>query len=80
MRAHVAGVVVERTFKLGSVVKKGKVQFRIDPAPLKADLTQLTRELTALRKALHAGQCHSCASGASHPARSALGCKTTAGL
>ena len=54
MRAHVAGVVVERTFKLGSVVKKGKVQFRIDPAPLKADLTQLTRELTALRKALHA--------------------------
>nr|WP_207203902.1 efflux RND transporter periplasmic adaptor subunit [Pseudomonas sp. TH31] len=38
VRARVAGVVLERTFREGSDVKKGEVLFRIDPAPFKADL------------------------------------------
>ncbi|MFJ7108842.1 efflux RND transporter periplasmic adaptor subunit [Pseudomonas sp. NPDC098740] len=38
VRARVAGVVLERTFREGSDVKKGDVLFRIDPAPFKADL------------------------------------------
>ena len=34
VRARVAGVVLQRTFREGSDVKKGDVLFRIDPAPV----------------------------------------------
>lgn len=48
VRARVAGVVLQRTFREGSDVKKGEVLFRIDPAPFKADLDSVE---AALRKA-----------------------------
>ena len=48
VRARVAGVVLQRTFREGSDVKKGDVLFRIDPAPFKADLESAE---AALRKA-----------------------------
>ncbi|MDP9513983.1 efflux RND transporter periplasmic adaptor subunit [Pseudomonas protegens] len=38
VRARVAGVVLQRTFREGSDVKQGDVLFRIDPAPFQADL------------------------------------------
>ncbi|SEN20273.1 membrane fusion protein, multidrug efflux system [Pseudomonas sp. ok272] len=48
VRARVAGVVLQRTFREGSDVKQGQVLFRIDPAPFKADLDSAE---AALRKA-----------------------------
>lgn len=48
VRARVPGVVLQRVFREGSDVKKGDVLFRIDPAPLKADLDSAE---AALRKA-----------------------------
>ncbi len=36
VRARVAGIVLQRTFREGSEVKAGDVLFRIDPAPFKA--------------------------------------------
>ena len=48
VRARVAGVVLQRTFREGSDVKQGQVLFRIDPAPFKADLDSA---LASLRKA-----------------------------
>ncbi|CAI8901963.1 multidrug efflux pump membrane fusion lipoprotein AcrA [Pseudomonas chlororaphis] len=48
VRARVAGVVLQRTFREGTDVKQGDVLFRIDPAPLKADLDSA---LASLRKA-----------------------------
>ncbi|MBV4473493.1 efflux RND transporter periplasmic adaptor subunit [Pseudomonas sp. B2M1-30] len=48
VRARVAGVVLQRTYREGSDVKKGDVLFRIDPAPFKADLDSAE---AALRKA-----------------------------
>lgn len=38
VRARVAGVVLQQTFREGSDVKQGDVLFRIDPAPFQADL------------------------------------------
>ena len=48
VRARVPGVVLQRVYREGSDVKKGDVLFRIDPAPLKADLDSAE---AALRKA-----------------------------
>ncbi|OLF53608.1 efflux RND transporter periplasmic adaptor subunit [Pseudomonas chlororaphis] len=48
VRARVAGVVLQRTFREGSDVKQGDVLFRIDPAPFKADLDSA---VASLRKA-----------------------------
>ena len=48
VRARVPGVVLQRTFREGTDVKKGDVLFRIDPAPFKADLDSAE---AALRKA-----------------------------
>ncbi|UMZ14747.1 efflux RND transporter periplasmic adaptor subunit [Pseudomonas sp. MPFS] len=48
VRARVAGVVLQRTFREGSDVKQGDVLFRIDPAPFKADLDSA---IASLRKA-----------------------------
>ncbi|MGE7955509.1 efflux RND transporter periplasmic adaptor subunit [Pseudomonas sp. NPDC089530] len=48
VRARVAGVVLQRTFREGSDVKQGEVLFRIDPAPFKADLDSAQ---ASLRKA-----------------------------
>lgn len=36
VRARVAGIVLQRSFREGSEVKSGEVLFRIDPAPFKA--------------------------------------------
>src|SRR5699024_12426011 len=38
VRARVAGVLLKRTYKEGTEVKKGQLLFQIDPAPLKAEL------------------------------------------
>jgi membrane fusion protein (multidrug efflux system) len=38
VRPRVGGIVVERTFQQGSVVKAGSVLYRIDPAPFKVEL------------------------------------------
>lgn len=39
VRARVAGVLLERAYEEGSMVKEGQVLFRIDPAPLQATLS-----------------------------------------
>lgn len=38
VRPRVGGIVIERVFKQGSVVQKGDILYRIDPAPYKARL------------------------------------------
>src|SRR5690606_34911011 len=38
VRPRVAGIVVERVFKQGSLVKQGDVLYRIDPAPFKVQV------------------------------------------
>lgn len=38
VRARVAGIILERSYKEGSDVTAGQVLFRIDPAPLQAEL------------------------------------------
>ncbi|MGB4072746.1 efflux RND transporter periplasmic adaptor subunit [Pseudomonas sp.] len=39
VRARIAGVVLQQSFREGSDVKQGQVLFRIDPAPLQAELS-----------------------------------------
>ncbi|KAF0866788.1 efflux RND transporter periplasmic adaptor subunit [Pseudomonas sp. LD120] len=46
VRARVDGVVLQRTFREGSDVKRGDVLFRIDPAPFKADLDSAQASLS----------------------------------
>jgi len=48
VRARVAGIVLQRVFREGSEVKAGEVLFRIDPAPLQAEVDSAA---AALRKA-----------------------------
>lgn len=48
VRARVPGIVLQRVYREGSDVKQGDVLFRIDPAPLQADLDSAE---AALRKA-----------------------------
>jgi membrane fusion protein (multidrug efflux system) len=38
VRARVSGIVLKRTYREGTEVKKGQILFRIDPAPLRASL------------------------------------------
>lgn len=45
VRARVAGVLLQRTYKEGSEVKAGQLLFQIDPAPLKAALQNATAQL-----------------------------------
>ncbi|MFP0195024.1 efflux RND transporter periplasmic adaptor subunit [Pseudomonas sp. PHC1] len=45
VRARVPGVVMEQNFREGSDVKKGEVLFRIDPAPLNAELDSAQAKL-----------------------------------
>ena len=45
VRARVAGVVLERRFREGSDVKAGEVLFRIDPAPMQAELAAASASL-----------------------------------
>lgn len=47
VRARVAGIVLQRVFREGSEVKAGEVLFRIDPAPLQAEVDSAA---AALRK------------------------------
>jgi membrane fusion protein (multidrug efflux system) len=55
VRARVPGIVLERVFREGSDVKAGQALFRIDPAPLKAEVesasARLRRAEAALRQA-----------------------------
>lgn len=48
VRARVAGVLNERTYREGTYVNKGEVLFRIDPAPFQADVDSAA---AALQKA-----------------------------
>jgi membrane fusion protein (multidrug efflux system) len=45
VRARVAGVLNERTYREGTYVNKGDVLFRIDPAPFQADVDSAAAEL-----------------------------------
>lgn len=45
VRARVAGVVLQRAFREGSDVKAGQLLFKIDPAPLQADLAAASAAL-----------------------------------
>ena len=45
VRARVAGVLNERTYREGTYVNKGEVLFRIDPAPFQADVDSAAAEL-----------------------------------
>jgi len=45
VRARTAGIVLKRTFEEGSEVKAGQVLFRIDPAPLQAQLNSAKAQL-----------------------------------
>lgn len=45
VRARVAGVVLQRSFREGSDVRAGQLLFSIDPAPLRADLAAATAAL-----------------------------------
>lgn len=49
VRARVSGVLLKRTYDEGSDVKKGKVLFQIDPAPLKAALDSAEANLAQAR-------------------------------
>lgn len=53
VRARVPGIVLERVFREGSDVKAGQVLFRIDPAPLKAEVESATARLRRAEAALH---------------------------
>ncbi len=45
VRARVAGIVISRDFKEGSLVEKGQTLFHIDPAPYEAALAQAKADL-----------------------------------
>jgi membrane fusion protein (multidrug efflux system) len=45
VRARVAGVVLQRVFQEGSLVKAGQLLFKIDPAPLQADVNSAKANL-----------------------------------
>ncbi len=49
VRARVAGIVLERTYKEGTDVQRGQVLFRIDPAPLEAALHEQQAALAKAR-------------------------------
>lgn len=53
VRARVPGIVLERSFREGSDVKAGQVLFRIDPAPLKAEVESADARLRRAEAALH---------------------------
>lgn len=52
VRARAAGIVTERLYQEGQMVKKGTLLFRIDPAPLKAAFA-ITEGQLASARALH---------------------------
>lgn len=52
VRARVAGIVQQRAFREGSDVKAGQLLFRIDPAPLQADLAAAEASLKRAEAAL----------------------------
>ncbi len=53
VRARIAGIVLERVFREGSDVKAGQVLFRIDPAPLQAELESANARMSRAEAALH---------------------------
>lgn len=53
VRARVPGIVLERSFREGSDVKAGQRLFRIDPAPLKAEVESAAARLQRAEAALH---------------------------
>jgi len=52
VRPRVGGIVVERNFQQGSVVKAGTVLYRIDPAPFKVELDKARAALAKAEAAL----------------------------
>lgn len=52
VRARIAGIVLERVFREGSDVKAGQVLFRIDPAPLQAELESANARMSRAEAAL----------------------------
>ncbi|ACS41476.1 biotin/lipoyl-binding protein [Methylorubrum extorquens] len=49
VRPRVSGIIVERAFQQGSVVKKGEVLYRIDPLPFEVEL-ESAKALTPSRR------------------------------
>ncbi len=49
VRARVDGIVLKRAYEEGQVVKAGQVLFRIDPAPLKAQVAELESGLQKIK-------------------------------
>lgn len=49
VRARVTGVLLKRTYKEGSEVKKGQLLFQIDPAPLRATLASAQAALASAK-------------------------------
>ncbi len=47
VRARVPGVLLKRTYEEGTDVKEGQVLFKIDPAPLQADLSSAQGQLAS---------------------------------
>ncbi|WP_434154303.1 efflux RND transporter periplasmic adaptor subunit [Pseudomonas sp. JZ134] len=56
VRARVEGIVEARTYQEGQEVKAGTLLFRIDPAPLKAELAAAEAELAQARAAADAAE------------------------
>jgi multidrug efflux system membrane fusion protein len=56
VRARVEGIVEARTYREGQEVKPGTLLFRIDPAPLKAELAAAEAELAQTRAAAEAAE------------------------
>jgi membrane fusion protein, multidrug efflux system len=52
IRAQVAGYLLSRDYQEGSIVKKGKLLFRIDPRPFQASLKEARGELSRAEAAL----------------------------
>ncbi|KIX15149.1 efflux RND transporter periplasmic adaptor subunit [Dethiosulfatarculus sandiegensis] len=52
VRARVAGIVLSRNFKEGSVVKEGQLLFQIDPAPFEAALARAKASLATAEASL----------------------------
>jgi len=49
VRARVSGILLERVYTEGSDVESGELMFRIDPAPLKAELAARQADLASAR-------------------------------
>jgi membrane fusion protein, multidrug efflux system len=58
VRARVAGIIIERTFKQGAEVKAGDVLYRIDPARFEVELNATEAALAKAKAALEQAELH----------------------